>query len=97
MIKVIFLRTHTNKITAVIPDYGVFGLLIIIKKKFLWLEIFKSFLPRPRVKRGEKWKEKTSSAGGRKISYIENTRVKRCGKERFFKTISDGVLLYTLK
>jgi hypothetical protein len=23
--------------------------------------------------------------------------VKRCGKERFFKTISDGVLLYTPK
>lgn len=42
-------------------------------------------------------KEKNVKWGARKISYIENTRVKRCGKERFFKTISDGVLLYTPK
>lgn len=96
MIKVIFLRTHTNKITAVIPDYGVSGLLIIIWKKiFLAGNLFR-FFHAPGLN-GMKNERKKRRVGGKKISYIENTRVKRCGKERFFKTISDGVLLYTPK
>jgi hypothetical protein len=63
MIKVIFLRTHTNKITAAIPDYGVSGLLIIILKKIFVAGNFFRFFHAPGLN-GMKNERKKRRVGG---------------------------------